>query len=310
MQISFLTTYFLPFSIFLIMFGMGLSLRPINFQQIIKSPKALITGLVSQLALPPIVGFLLATITPLPPIWAAGLVVLSACPGGSTSSVITLLAKGNVALSLALAALSSVITVFTLPLIANLAVQTFLDESAIVQLPFLSSLMQIVLMTILPVSLGMLTRRQIPRFARKVYKPVRTCAIAFLSIIILGIILQAPTDDFVATLANIGWVVLLMNAATMILGFAIAMLLNLEKSSIIAITIEVGIQNGGLAIAVASSATMLNSPEMALPAAIYSILMFVTAIGFTIWSRRFFMHGKNPLAVKRLDTRQQHVTLK
>lgn len=295
----------------MIMYGMGLSLRFRDFKRVMQAPLAVSVGLFCQLVLLPAIGFLIAVLTPLPPIWSVGLVLLSACPGGSTSNVITLLARGDVALSLTLTALSSSITIFTLPLISNLAVQVFLGESAAVQLPFLSSLMQIILMTIAPVVLGMITRVSAPRFARKTIKPIRSCAIVFLSIVILGIILQASANDFIATVLKIGWIVLLMNAITMLLGFLIASFLNVSRRRAVAITIEVGIQNGGLAIAIASSATFLNSPEMALPAAIYSILMFFTGIGFARWSNRVFLLKRSPLPVNPIESRQQQpVSLK
>ena len=292
MQFSFLTTYFLPFAVCLIMFGMGLSLTLNDFKRIFTDSRVVIIGLFAQLVMLPAVGFLIAASTPLSPVLAVGLVVLTACPAGSTSNIISLLAKGDVALSITLTACSSLISIVTIPLVVNLAMQTFLGENSMVQLPFLSTVLQIVFVTALPVSLGMLARRYYPRFAQQAEKPIRWWAIAFLAIIILGIIVQAPADNFLFYILTIGWITLLLNVVTMTLGFAIAFFLKLRRPSIVTITVEVGIQNGGLALAIAASPTLLNTPEMAMPAAIYTLLMFFTGGGFALWSSRYFTAAK------------------
>jgi BASS family bile acid:Na+ symporter len=285
MEANFLTTIFLPLALFIIMLGMGLGLTPEDFKRILVDPKAVILGLLAQLVMLPVVGFGLATIFPLTPELAVGLMILAACPGGPTSNMVTYLARGNVALSITLTAISSLVTVFSIPLVVNLAMQTFLGEASALQLPFLSTVLQIAVITLIPVALGMTLHHYAPRFAATIEKSVKWLSLFFLALIIVGLLLKERAN--VATFfVQVGWVTLTLNVLTMALGFAIATLVKLDPRSTTAVTVEVGIQNGTLAIAVASAPTFLNSPSMAIPAAIYSLLMFATGAVFAWWSQR------------------------
>ncbi|MDM9384794.1 bile acid:sodium symporter family protein [Chlorogloeopsis sp. ULAP01] len=285
MESNFLTAVFLPLALFIIMLGMGLTLTLDDFKQVLIYPKAVIVGLLAQLVMLPVVGFGIASIFSLSPDLAVGLMILAACPGGSTSNMITFLAGGDVALSITLTAVSSLITVFTIPVIVNLSMQTFLRESTTLQLPFLSTVLQIAVITIVPVSIGMLIKRYAPSFAKQADKSVKWLSLFFLAVVIAGVLLK-ERNNFISFVVDVGWVTLALNAVSMALGFAIATLARLTKQQATAITIEVGIQNGTLAIAIASAPTLLNSPTMAIPAAIYSLLMFVTGAGFAWWVNR------------------------
>ncbi len=285
MEANFLTAVFLPLALFIIMLGMGLSLTLDDYKGVLIYPKAVVIGLVSQLVILPIVGFGIASMFPLNPELAVGVMILVACPGGATSNMITFLAEGDVALSVTLTAISSLITVFTIPLIVNFAMQTFLGAGTTLQLPVLNTVVQIAVMTLLPLAIGMVVNRYAPGIAAKANKPVKWLSLFFLSLVITGIIFQ-ERDNFLPSLMDVGGVTLVLNVATMTLGFAIATLAKLGEKRARAITVEVGIQNGTLAIAIASSPTLLNSPTMAVPAAIYSLLMFATGIGFASWANR------------------------
>ncbi|WP_414551240.1 bile acid:sodium symporter family protein [Anabaena sp. CCY 0017] len=285
MEGSFLTAVFLPLALFIIMLGMGLSLTLDDYKGVLIYPKAVVIGLVSQLVMLPIVGFGIASMFPLNPELAVGVMILVACPGGATSNMITFLAEGDVALSVTLTAISSLITVFTIPLIVNFAMQTFLGAGTILQLPVLNTVVQIAVMTLLPLTIGMVVNRYAPGIAAKANKPVKWLSLFFLTVVITGIIFQ-ERDNFLPSVMAVGWVTLVLNVATMTLGFAIATLAKLGEKRARAITVEVGIQNGTLAIAIASSPTLLNNSTMAVPAAIYSLLMFVTGIGFAFFVSR------------------------
>ncbi|MGB3636992.1 MAG: bile acid:sodium symporter [Rivularia sp. (in: cyanobacteria)] len=165
MQSSFLTTVFLPLALFIIMLGMGLGLTLNDFKRVFIQSKAVILGLIAQLIVLPTIGFLLATIFPLSPELAVGVMILAACPGGPTSNMVSYLVRGNVALSITLTAISSLITVFTIPIVVNLAMQKFMGEAIALQLPFLKTLIQIAVITFIPVALGMLLHRYAPQFA-------------------------------------------------------------------------------------------------------------------------------------------------
>lgn len=285
MESNFLTVVFLPLALFIIMLGMGLGLKLDDFKRIFVEPKAVILGLIAQLIVLPVVGFLLALIFSLPPELAVGLMILAACPGGPTSNIVTYIARGNVALSITLTAISSLITVFTIPLVINQAMQFFMGEGTSLQLPFIKTVIQIAVITLVPVTLGMLLHHYVPRFAAKVEKWVKWISLFFLTLIIVGLLLK-ERDNVASFFLQVGWVTFALNVSTMILGYVIATLAKLDWDSATAITFEVGIQNGTLAIAIASAPTFLNNPTMAIPAAIYSLLMFGTGGAFAWWAQR------------------------
>lgn len=285
MESSALTTIFLPLALFAVMLGMGLGLQVDDFKRVAIYPKPVIVGLMAQLVMLPLLGFLLATVLPLRPELAVGMILLTACPGGPTSNVLTYLARGNVALSITLTALSSVITVFTIPLVINLAMGRFLGETATLQLPFLTTVLQIAVITIIPVGLGMLVNHYRPRTAAQIERGVKWLSLFLLGVIIAGLLIQQRANllDF---FAQVGVVMLVLNLVAMGLSYGIARACRLDDPSSTAITLEVGTQNGTLAIALASSPLFLNQPDLAIPAAIYSLLMFATGLAFATWKSK------------------------
>ncbi|MEL6138517.1 MAG: bile acid:sodium symporter family protein [Cyanobacteria bacterium J06628_6] len=287
MESSFLTTVFLPLALFIIMLGMGLGLTLADFRRVVVEPKPVLLGLAAQLVMLPILGLLLAAVFPLSPELAVGVVILAACPGGPTSNLVSYLVRGNVALSITLTAISSLVTVFTIPLVVNLGMRQFLGEAVTLQLPFLTTVLQIAVITLIPVSLGMLLHHYLPQFAAKVEKGVKWLSLFFLALIIVGLLVKERAN-VAGFFAQVGVVTLTLNVLAMGVGYAIATLARLDYPSAKAITVEVGIQNGTLAIAVASAPTLLNNPTMAIPAAIYSLLMFLTSAVFAwIVQQRF-----------------------
>lgn len=274
MESNFLTTIFLPLALFLIMFGMGLGLTIKDFNRIWLEPKAVAIGLIAQLFMLPMVGFGLSSLFSLSPELAVGLMILSACPGGSTSNVITYLLKGNVALSITLTAISSLVTIITIPLVVNLAANYFMGEQFALQLPFLKTVLQIAVITIIPVSLGMIFYHFLPKIAMVMEKNVKWLSLFFLGIIIVAILVK-ERENLADFFLQVGGVTVTLNLLTMGLGYGIAILAGLGLAERKSITIEVGIQNGTLAIAIAT--TLLNAPIMAIPAAIYSVVMFLTS---------------------------------
>ena len=290
MESSFLTAVFLPLALFIIMLGMGMGLTIADFKRILVAPKAVILGLIAQLILLPFVGFVLISFLSLGPELAVGVMILAACPGGPTSNLMTYLAKGNVALSITLTAISSVITVFTIPVVVNLSMRTFLGADAALQLPFVATVVQIAVITLIPVSLGMVLHSKVPRFAARVEPWVKWLSLFFLGLIIVGLLVK-ESDNVAGFFVQAGGVTLALMILAMALGYAIATLSDLDSRSATAITVEVGIQNGTLAIAIASAPTFLNNPSLAIPAAIYSLLMFVVSGIFAGWSQRRVQPG-------------------
>ncbi|MFQ4139949.1 bile acid:sodium symporter family protein [Nodosilinea sp. PGN35] len=283
MESSFLTAVFLPLALFAVMLGMGLGLTVDDFTRVLVYPKAVVVGLLAQLILLPLLGFGLASVLPLTPELAVGVMILAACPGGPTSNLVTYLARGNVALSITLTAISSLVTVFTIPLVVNLAMGAFLGEAAALSLPFGATVGQIAVITLIPVAIGMVLHHYRPQFATRVERGVKWLSLALLGLIIAGLLVQQRAS-VAGFFAQVGLVTLVLNLVAMALGYGVAVAARLDRPSATAITVEVGIQNGTLAIAIASAPTLLNQPDLAIPAAIYSLLMFATGGAFAWWA--------------------------
>jgi len=269
----------LPVALGIVMLGLGLSLTPNDFTRGLKAPKAVIIGLLCQLVLLPILGFSVAAAFGMTGGLAIGLVVLSLCPGGVTSNIISYLAKGDLALSVTLTAITSLVTPFTIPLLTSLAFSWFGAEQAEISLPVGKTIGALVLITILPVSLGMAIRARKPAFAERSEKIVSVASLLFLLAIIAGIIRQ-NADNIGTIFALAGWSALTLNVVSMAAGYGIAVLARLKRSATIAIGVEVGIQNGTTALFI--TGTLLSSPEMSIPPAVYSLIMFGTGAIFGV----------------------------
>ena len=271
---------FLPISLAIIMFGMGLGLVTGDFVRLFSFPKAVLVGLCNQILLLPLIGFAIVALFDLNPSMAIGLMIISVCPGGPTSNLITQVSRGNIGLSVTLTALASLITVFTIPILLSKAIAYFTGNTGvIIQLPILETMVQILVITIIPIYIGMMIRKQKEAFALSMEKPMRTASTVLFVIIFLVIII-ANKDNLVQAMKEVGLATLLLNLLTMGLGFLTAKLFGIAGNSQITITIESGIQNGTLAFVIAT--TILNNFEMGLPAGAYSIWMFITG-GLLMW---------------------------
>lgn len=283
MQSNFLTEILLPLALSVVMLGMGLSLVPKDFQRITRDPVAVAVGTVCQVVLLPLIGLLITIFVPMQSEIAIGLIVLAVCPGGPSSNLITYLAMGDVALSVTLTAFSSLITVFTIPIFTNLALQHFLGQNAAITLPIGRTMLQIFLITLLPTAIGMLIRHQFPNTARRIEKQMSRFAAALLALIIMLLLIREGSK-LPGFIGQVGIGVLLLNLFATLTGFFVGKLFRLPLNQRICIAIEVGIQNGTLAIAI--TAGFLNNLDMAVPAAIYSLLMCITGFGMIAYGRR------------------------
>ena len=271
---------FLPVSLAIIMFGMGLTLVIGDFVRIFTYPKAVLIGLINQIILLPIIGFSIVVLFNLSPTMATGVMILSLCPGGPTSNLITQVSRGNIGLSVTLTALASLITVFTIPVLLSEAIAYFTGNTGVViELPVLQTMLQILVITVIPIAIGMMIRKRNEGFALRMEKPMRTASTVLFVIIFLVIII-ANKDNLVQAMKEVGLATLLLNLLTMGLGFLTAKLFGIAGNSQITITIESGIQNGTLAFVIGTS--ILNNLELGLPAGAYSIWMFITG-GILMW---------------------------
>jgi len=281
------STIILASSLAIIMLGMGLSLVFDDFKRIIVYPKAIFVGLVNQLIILPLIGFSIAVIFPLKPELAVGVMLLAACPGGPTSNLISHLAKGDTALSVTLTALSSFITILTIPFIVNFSLQHFLDEGQMIKLDVIDTIIRIMAITLIPVSIGMLIRKYKQEFAERMAKPVRIASGLVIALVIIGLVIK-ERENFVSYFEQAGIVALVLNVATMLVGFYSAKLFRIKEKRAISISIESGIQNGTLAITIA--VVLLGNTAFAIVPAVYSLIMFFTGgvivyLGIK-WSKR------------------------
>lgn len=279
MEDSILTLVILPISLFIIMLGMGLSLVVADFKRIALYPRATLIGLTNQLIFLPIIAFCIVSFLNLPPMVAVGFMLLAACPGGTTSNLITHVSRGDTALSITLTAISSFISVLTIPLIVSSALVYFVGDGQTIELPVFQTIAQILVITVIPVSIGMLIRHFFPDFAERMDKPTRIFS-SVIFVLILLIIIATNTDILEEYLFELGTVSLLLNVVTMGLGFLTAKLFKLNLPQSISISIESGIQNSTLAIVIANS--ILQQNELSLPAAIYGLMMFLPG-GLMMW---------------------------
>ena len=283
METSILTDIFLPLSLFIIMLGMGLSLVPNDFKQVVLFPKAVILGLIGQIILLPVIAFLLIKLLNVTPVIAVGVMLIAVCPGGTSSNLISHLAKGDTALSISLTAISSLITVISIPLVIGFSMDFFLAADQIINLPVIKTVLTLIAITLLPVSIGMLIRAKYPAFALRQENKVNVFSGLFLAFLVVAILFQQP-EMVKQGLLTTGIAVFSLNIISMFIGFIAAHLCQLNTPQSTTIGIEVGVQNGTLAILIAT--TVLHQPEFAIPAAIYSLAMFISSAVVIFWRRK------------------------
>jgi len=270
-----ITQIFLPISLAFIMFSVGLELTVADFKRVAGQPKDFLIGALSQVIALPLVAFIILSFWTIDPVLAVGVMIVAACPGGVTSNLMTYLARGDTALSVSLTAIISVLAVLTLPLIVSFAIHHFMDAASAPELSIGRTVLGIFAITTVPVVLGMVVNRTRPAFARKFERPARIIAVVLFVVIIVGAIV-AERDNVLNYFMQAGPVTLALNLAMMTLALSIATASRLGAAQRIAITLECGLQNGTLAIFVA--VTLVGSQAMSIPGAIYSLLMFPTAI--------------------------------
>ncbi|HCE6583271.1 TPA: bile acid:sodium symporter family protein [Pseudomonas aeruginosa] len=273
-------TLFLPIALGIIMLGLGLSLTPADFLRVVRYPKPVLVGLVCQIVLLPMACFLIVQGAAL----AVGMMLLAASPGGTTANLYSHLAHGDVALNITLTAVNSVIAILTMPLIVNLSLQYFMGDGQAIPLQF-GKVMQVFVIVLGPVAIGMLVRNRLPAVADRLQKPVKILSALLLLVIIL-LALAKDWQTFVTYAPVVGLAALAFNLLSLAVGYWVPRLLRLPKAQAVAIGMEIGIHNGTLAIALALSPSLLNNSTMAIPPAIYGVLMFFTAAAFGWWVSR------------------------
>ncbi|MBA3462964.1 MAG: bile acid:sodium symporter family protein [Deltaproteobacteria bacterium] len=284
MEQNVITAVLLPVALGVIMLGLGLSLKIEDFKRVIVYPKAVAIGLACQMLILPAACLGIAHAFDLPPELAVGLMLLAASPGGATANLFSHLAKGDVALNITLTAVNSVLSLITLPLIVNFSLEHFMGEGKSIPLQF-GKVIQVVAIVLVPVFIGMAIRSKKPSVAERLEKPVKILSAVFL-LLVIGSAIANERDKLGTFFKAVGPACLAFNLASLFIGYVVPRVFRVEKRQAVAIGMEIGIHNGTLAIAIASSPQLLNNPMMAIPAAIYSLIMFFTAGAFGWFSAR------------------------
>ena len=272
----------LPIALAVIMFGLGLDLTLQDFARIGQRPKPVAVALACQLFLLPLICFGLVILFALPPLLAVGMMLLAASPGGTVANLYSHLFRGDVALNISLTAINSIIAVVTLPLVVNLAIAFFQPGDLAVGLQFRKTV-EVFLIVLVPVAIGMLVRGFRPGFADAMDRPVRIASVVILTVVVVGAALS-NLDVLVNDLPSLAGITVSFCVLSLGVGYVVPRLLRIDRPQAVASAFEVGIHNATLAIVVAQS--VLVSPQMSLPAAVYGVLMFPLAALFGLIIKR------------------------
>ena len=274
----------LPLALAFIMFSLGLGLTVDDFLRVARQPRDVLVGLFSQVVLLPIVGFALASTWPMAPELALGVMLIAAAPGGVTSNALTAFADGDVALSISLTAVTSVVSVITVPLIVALSHHQLMGGDGLGNFSVTGTALQVFAIVTLPVMLGLLTHHLARPAARRLKLRAHALSVLLFVLVLVGAVVETR-DNIVPYFAQAGLVTLVLNVVMMVLAWTMARGLASGPKQRIAMTIECGLQNGTMAIAV--GLLLFDGGLTVVPAATYSLIMFATAllyIGVLRWT--------------------------
>ena len=280
---SWLITILMPMAIAAIMLGLGMSLTTEDFKRVYQYKKLVFAGLSAQLLILPLVCFGLVYIFELPAALGIGMMILSASPGGPSANLFSHLADADLALNISLTAVNSMLAIISIPLIINLSLWHFFPAETGIGLNFTKTA-EVIAIIAFPITMGMIIRQKKPSFALSSAKVVKIFSALFLLAIICIAVIQEWTT-LTANFSSIGLAVITFNILSLSIGYMIAKAFNASERQAFAVSIEIGIHNGTLAIYIALH--LLKNAEMAIPAAIYSIFMYISAFVFLYFFRKF-----------------------
>lgn len=262
--------------------SLGLNLRRKDFQKLFYNPKSLTIGLLAQMLFLPLIAFLMMSFSDFTPETKVGFIIISLCPGGVTSNLVSFLLKGNIALSISLTVINGLLCMFTIPLLTNWSLSYFIGNEADISLPVLSTIKHIALVTVLPATIGVFIRGRLPELAVRII-PILKYLLPALLLVIFTVKIFAPADKGGILLSrqeiiDQGYWVLLLNFSSMILGYILGMFFKIDFKNKITIIVEVGLQNTALALLIAGN--ILKNTEMQKPAMVYAIFTFISTFIF------------------------------
>lgn len=279
MNNNFFSDILLPITLAIITLGMGLAIEGKDFTGIFKRPKSIITGLLAQMLILPLIAFIIAYFTNIDPVYKVGLIIIAACPGGATSNLVNFMLNGNVALSLSITIVNSLLTLITIPFIVRTGLEIYLGESAVIHLPYGSTILNIFLIVALPAAIGITIRYFFRGFAIRLEKPLRYLLPVLLFIVYSGVLFidKGAKTLHLKDYINLYPHAIILNVLSMFGGWYVARKIGLKRKNQFTIAIEVGLQNSTLAIFIA--ATLLSSQQMAVVPIIYGSFSFFTTWG-------------------------------
>ena len=281
MEASIFTQVLLPIAIALIMFGMGLSLTIQDFTRLGKSPISIGAGLLGQILLMPLVALGICSLFELDPPLAVGLMILAACPGGTMSNVFSQLAKANLALSVSLTAISTLICVFSTPFIIQFAINNFAGEQ-VVKFSLLQTAIGLFVVTLVPVMIGIAIRHHFKNMAVAIEVYFRKFSLIFMIAMIIALVIK-ERDLLATSFDQVFFACLALNLISIVMGLLLAKMFSLTFIDAITLAIEVGIQNATLAILIAIS--FLDAPEFAVSAGVYGLAMYIGPLMLIVWAK-------------------------
>jgi bile acid:Na+ symporter, BASS family len=274
----------LPLGLAFIMFALGLGLTTEDFRRIVRQPTALLVGMLCHFVLLPLVALALVKIAGVTGAFAVGFMLVAACPTGSTSNLLTYVARGDVALAVSFTAVASVLTIFTLPLVVSFAMQHLAGSSAKVAVPVGTIMAQVFLLLGLPVGAGMILRQVSPARALAL-EPRATRIATVLFVLIVALVIAGNWDLLTGNFALLAPLAVTLNLTMLAIGFAVAWLARLPRRQAVTLGIESAIQNATLALVIAT--TVLKDQAIAVPGAVYGVLMYAGGLAFAFGMRRF-----------------------
>ena len=285
MQESLLSNVILPLAIVIIMVTLGMTLTLTDFKRVLTQPLQVLTGLLCQLVLLPLLGFAVAEIFSLPAIYAVSIILLAASPGGATSNLIVHAADGDRALSVTLTAISNMLAWLTIPLLLSIAFGMYGGGTEIIDFPVADTMIQVAALTILPVLIGMGIRKWKTEFAENSKRGTRTFATVFFLLIVVALVVE-NWELIVRDGPRFAPAFITLNIAALAVGFFVAKLAGINRVQATTISIETGLQNATVSITVAL--TILNNNEMAIIPGLYALWMLASGFAFAFWLSRTF----------------------
>ena len=277
---------FLPITLAVITFGLGLSISVQDLRNIIVLPRNIAVGLASQLLLLPVIAFTIAFVIGLRGEMAVGLILISICPGGATSNLVNYMVRSNVALSISITVVNGIITIFTIPLIAQFALDVFMEQDARIRLAFTETVFNIFIVTVLPATAGVIARHYRQKFAQRLEEPLRYILPILLLLVYSGVLFLERGNGRIAFTDFLGVLpyTLALNVFAMFAGLYFPRLFGINKKNQVTIAVEVGLQNSTLAIFVAAS--LLGNFNIAMVAVVYGSFSFFTTWAFGYLARK------------------------